>query len=194
VGCNAVREILRIPNAILAAIWRIYSGVEGDRIMALVKCPECGKEISDTAPSCPHCGYVITATSVSNDSTVSIVKQIPKQVIGITVITFIIIVIFLISNNVLWGNDRIAYNIAVKCAERSFKDPTSLQLLGGTLGTDKDCMWCKTMAKNSYGSIVTDYYYFDEDGGIIETDQKDWCEANEFNVKKVNNALKRHFK
>lgn len=25
--------------------------------MALVKCPECGKEISDKAPACPNCGY-----------------------------------------------------------------------------------------------------------------------------------------
>lgn len=25
--------------------------------MALVKCPECGLEISDTAKNCPHCGY-----------------------------------------------------------------------------------------------------------------------------------------
>ena len=24
--------------------------------MALVKCPECGKEISDSALACPHCG------------------------------------------------------------------------------------------------------------------------------------------
>lgn len=28
--------------------------------MALIKCPECGKEISDKAESCPHCGYPIT--------------------------------------------------------------------------------------------------------------------------------------
>ena len=27
--------------------------------MALVKCPECGKEISDTVESCIHCGYVL---------------------------------------------------------------------------------------------------------------------------------------
>ena len=26
--------------------------------MALINCPECGKEISDTANKCPHCGYV----------------------------------------------------------------------------------------------------------------------------------------
>lgn len=23
--------------------------------MALIKCPECGKEFSDTATTCPHC-------------------------------------------------------------------------------------------------------------------------------------------
>lgn len=27
--------------------------------MALVKCPECGKEISNSANKCPHCGYTI---------------------------------------------------------------------------------------------------------------------------------------
>ena len=27
--------------------------------MALIKCPECGKEISDKASSCPSCGYPI---------------------------------------------------------------------------------------------------------------------------------------
>ena len=25
--------------------------------MALIRCPECGREISDKAKSCPHCGY-----------------------------------------------------------------------------------------------------------------------------------------
>ena len=25
--------------------------------MALIKCPECGKEISDKAKACPECGY-----------------------------------------------------------------------------------------------------------------------------------------
>ena len=25
--------------------------------MALINCPECNKEISDSAKSCPHCGY-----------------------------------------------------------------------------------------------------------------------------------------
>lgn len=28
--------------------------------MALISCPECGKQISDTTPSCPHCGYILS--------------------------------------------------------------------------------------------------------------------------------------
>ena len=28
--------------------------------MALIKCPECGREISDRALSCPNCGYPIS--------------------------------------------------------------------------------------------------------------------------------------
>ncbi len=31
--------------------------------MALIKCPECGKEISDKASVCPNCGYPISNTS-----------------------------------------------------------------------------------------------------------------------------------
>lgn len=29
--------------------------------MALIKCPECGKEVSDTAVACPSCGYGIAS-------------------------------------------------------------------------------------------------------------------------------------
>lgn len=32
----------------------------------LVKCPECLKDISDSAPSCPHCGYVVKPAGVSH--------------------------------------------------------------------------------------------------------------------------------
>lgn len=32
--------------------------------MALIKCPECGKEISDKAVSCPNCGVPIAKASV----------------------------------------------------------------------------------------------------------------------------------
>ena len=32
--------------------------------MALIKCPECGKEISDRAKKCPNCGFPIKRKNV----------------------------------------------------------------------------------------------------------------------------------
>ena len=32
--------------------------------MALIKCPECGKEVSDKAPACIHCGFPLTDLEV----------------------------------------------------------------------------------------------------------------------------------
>lgn len=31
--------------------------------MALIKCPECGREISGTVTECPHCGYQLRKRS-----------------------------------------------------------------------------------------------------------------------------------
>ena len=36
--------------------------------MALIKCPECGKEISDKAASCPNCGYPINAATIHTEN------------------------------------------------------------------------------------------------------------------------------
>lgn len=36
--------------------------MNGEVIMALIKCPECGKEISDKSEICVHCGYPIKDT------------------------------------------------------------------------------------------------------------------------------------
>ncbi len=36
--------------------------------MALIKCPECGKEVSELAVSCPNCGFTINK---SNEQTIS---------------------------------------------------------------------------------------------------------------------------
>lgn len=34
--------------------------------MALINCPECGRQVSDKAPACPDCGYPINAVSQPN--------------------------------------------------------------------------------------------------------------------------------
>ena len=41
--------------------------------MALIKCPDCGRDVSTRAIECPHCGYPLAQNKVVLD------KQIPKS-------------------------------------------------------------------------------------------------------------------
>lgn len=42
--------------------------------MALIKCPECGKEISDKAINCPNCGFPINLVEVETEQDRIIVR------------------------------------------------------------------------------------------------------------------------
>ena len=46
--------------------------------MALIKCPECGRDVSSSAKSCPQCGYPIS--EMRTDGTVRV--KLPNQVVG----------------------------------------------------------------------------------------------------------------
>ena len=51
--------------------------VKGEVILALIKCSECGKEISDRARSCPHCGCPVEGTEELVDKIV-VEKEAPE--------------------------------------------------------------------------------------------------------------------
>jgi uncharacterized membrane protein YvbJ len=38
----------------------------GGNSVALIPCPDCGKEVSDSAPSCPGCGRPIATGKISD--------------------------------------------------------------------------------------------------------------------------------
>ena len=38
-----------------------------EKEMALIKCPECGKEISDKSKQCIHCGYPLDELKMNNN-------------------------------------------------------------------------------------------------------------------------------
>jgi hypothetical protein len=40
--------------------------------MALIKCPECSKDVSDKAPACPNCGAPIAAATVDKKGGVDV--------------------------------------------------------------------------------------------------------------------------
>lgn len=53
--------------------------------MALIKCPECGKEISDKAKCCPNCGAKMKKTSI-----IAVICIIVMVVVAITGIYFVV--------------------------------------------------------------------------------------------------------
>lgn len=59
--------------------------------MAMINCPECGKEISDKAASCPNCGYVLNegnktsgspTININTSSSASASASTPVHVVG----------------------------------------------------------------------------------------------------------------
>lgn len=74
--------------------------------MALISCPECGKEISDKVKACPHCGYPFVEEQVTSESEpqrveVTSIKLGPKDpkkrkttlIVGIIAVIAIIVII-----------------------------------------------------------------------------------------------------
>ena len=45
--------------------------------MALIKCPECGKEVSDKAPACIHCGYPLNNNISQPDTLYNVILEVP---------------------------------------------------------------------------------------------------------------------
>ena len=53
--------------------------------MAMIKCPECGNEISDKAKACPICGCPIKTEKLK--------RNLPKKVIAIMSVVIIIVLV-----------------------------------------------------------------------------------------------------
>ena len=63
--------------------------------MALINCPECGKEISDSTKICPHCGYKLKNKSASK-----------KWIIPVIIISIVVIIALIVTAVALTGKKR----------------------------------------------------------------------------------------
>lgn len=85
--------------------------------MALIKCPECGREISDKALCCPHCGYTMQNEIKTTDKSYTKVsqyedkekpewiKQLKKKVYYLVLAPIIIFLIILLILLILYFSD-----------------------------------------------------------------------------------------
>lgn len=54
---SVIKENTNIPSFVIVYFYKTSGG---GIVMALIKCPECGKEISDKASACIHCGFPLS--------------------------------------------------------------------------------------------------------------------------------------
>jgi len=76
--------------------------------MALINCPECQHEVSDTVKACPHCGYSIAKeepTKVEVTS-VSFKSKNPKKLLKVVVAIVALIVVVAVSLSLKAKNDQ----------------------------------------------------------------------------------------
>lgn len=100
--------------------------------MALIKCPECGKEISDKASSCPNCGCPIEIQKTEVSSNISdqpitgqTSKKLNKKIIPIVIALVVVAIISVVIYNVkvvqprrLEVQNKTAYEEAVALLEK----------------------------------------------------------------------------
>ncbi len=58
--------------------------------MALIECPECGREVSDKALACPHCGNPIAPA----ERPPVVGRAVAKAAKGLGILLIILIIIF----------------------------------------------------------------------------------------------------
>ncbi len=68
--------------------------------MALIKCPECKKDLSDSAKKCPHCGYI----NKKENNFIKLLKENRKIQIVIGIIVLVIIVVLVL--NLILNKDK----------------------------------------------------------------------------------------
>lgn len=89
--------------------------------MALIKCPDCQKDVSDKADKCPYCGYPINSLGLNTSSPVSVVPSTNyKSVLSPKKIAIIVVAVLVIGLAVIVGI------IVPKQKETSYKQALTL--------------------------------------------------------------------
>ena len=65
--------------------------------MALIRCPECGKEISDSAQVCPNCGCKTELGNQNDIMKTSLLADIGFTVLGIICAIFAFVVLIILA-------------------------------------------------------------------------------------------------
>lgn len=177
---------------------------EPEEVKAPIICEECGAEIPEGLETCPKCGCpapqkeaIVDGPSVpvvqNNSGVRRNISAKTKKIIAIALAAVLLVVGFVvISQNTLTGDDKVAYEIMLEAAN-NFKNPSSVRLVSGTVGVDKDCLFAGVSATNGWGARSTSYYYIDGSGWILEEDDATslYKATDKLHIQKINKKLEK---
>lgn len=144
--------------------------------MALIKCPECGKEVSNSATSCPNCGYPLDKGAVINNQQVVPPKaptavMPPKRKNGCATGCLIMVIIF-----ALIGVIVVAVGVkSTGGSSSSTAAETTTQFNKSSAEELDKEIWDQLLnsikAQNNLMAAMADY----SDGRLSEVDFYDYC-------------------
>lgn len=156
--------------------------------MALITCPECGKEISDQAISCPNCGYVMKKEENVIPVTVTPEIRTPnKRLIAIICSVALIAVALFAFGGSLNQYEKLALEDC-KILRNMLKDPSSMDIYNIYVHPSKDADDYDTLvfidyaAANSYGGKVRSVATFERNTylGDSDDDEDDFSSQREY--------------
>ena len=112
--------------------------------MALIKCPECGKEVSDKATQCINCGYTLKTKKLRKSK--SMLKPIMFTLIGV-------IVCFMIAGScyILYKNDWKPKDVIDTISNGRFTCIFGHEWNAATCTTPKICAYCNITKGEAIG-------------------------------------------
>lgn len=130
--------------------------------MALMSCPECGKEISDVASSCPHCGYAIQKPQPCDAPSVPRQRKRPFVIVACVLALVAVIGIF-VGVQQKQSGDRAAY---IASLNKLRTQSTRCGSIAEKMCNLTKQVWYNTIYEDR--DSVTDKYT--RDGGVFHDD------------------------
>lgn len=187
--------------------------------MAMVQCPECGREISEIADACPACGYPMAKKRAEESEKIRERERKEKQekddrrrkekrnsaikiaVAGVALALALYAIGTLLTGGTgLDGRDKLAFDLLVYASDY-MNDPRALRIESGYLiGLDDDtALYCKLSSTNAYGARVPAYYQIKNKNGkksmelvkVEEWERYKYDSKDNLNISRINKALER---
>jgi DNA-directed RNA polymerase subunit RPC12/RpoP len=141
--------------------------------MAMVKCSECGKQISSKVKKCPHCGY-------RQKQKITINK---KLIIGLLIVFVLGVGVFIAYNNRPLNSTEKKVVLVLNDYKPRLKNPSSIQVfdIRCTESYDNDNnlkldVYVDTSGQNGFGGNTRDIIYYTVDSNnkveFVGTDSK----------------------